>query len=308
MDEQKPTLMDSVKKIYSLESNKNRKFTIEITNKHNSIYIYAFYEDDLKNDEYEKEYKLEDLRKDKFLSIFESIDNIFEELINFFNIKISQIKLIEEQNKLIISIPLESDFLKHIILEINIKNKTIQEKYDELYNMIIKLKNENDNLNQNLSKNEKEINELKKCPFPIGAIYTQYPNCKEPKELWSKTDWELLNYNGAFFRSIGGKSLDFGKLQKEGLPNITGNKLLAWTDYSGGGIIMNPNTNIKESAIYSYQDSKYDSLYSPSSCSSKKPQHHNILGFNANRANSIYGNSENVTPENYAIKIWKRIS
>ena len=71
---------------------------------------------------------------------------------------------------------------------------------------------------------------------------------------------------------------------------------------------MNPNTNIKESAIYSYQDSKYDSLYTPSSCSSKKPQHHNILGFNANRANSIYGNSDNVTPENYAIKIWKRIS
>ena len=174
--------------------------------------------------------------------------------------------------------------------------------------MIIKLKNENNNLKKNLLKNEEEINELKKCPFPIGAIYTQYPKCKEPKELWSKTDWELLNYNGAFFRSIGGKSLEFGKLQKEGLPNITGNKLLGWTDYSGGGIIMNQHTNINESAIYSYQDSKYDSLYSPSSCSSKQPQHHNILGFNANRVNSIYGNSENVTPENYAIRIWKRIS
>ena len=58
--------MDSVKKIYSLESNKNRKFTIEITNKHNSIYIYAFYEDDLKKYDYEKEYTLEDLRKDKY--------------------------------------------------------------------------------------------------------------------------------------------------------------------------------------------------------------------------------------------------
>ena len=308
MDETKQTLMNSVKKIYSIESDKNRKFTIEITNKNNSIYIYTFYEGDLNKDEYEKEYQLEDLQKDKYLSILGSIDNIFKELTNFFNTKISEIKLIEDKNKLIINIPLESEILKHIIFEINIKNKTIQEKYDELYNMIIKLKNENNNLKKNLSKNEEEIKELKKCPFPIGAIYTQYPKCKEPKELWSKTDWELLNYNGAFFRSIGGKSLEFGKLQKEGLPNITGNKLLGWTDYSGGGIIMRPNTNIKESAIYSYQDSKYDSLYSPSSRSSKEPQHHNILGFNANRVNSIYGNSENVTPENYAIRIWKRIS
>lgn len=32
-----------------------------------------------------------------------------------------------------------------------------------------------------------------------------------------------------------------------------------------------------------------------------------ILGFNAIRSNSIYGNLNHVTPENYAIKIWKRI-
>ena len=143
---------------------------------------------------------------------------------------------------------------------------------------------------------------------PIGAVYTQYPNCKEPKELWEQTKWELLNYNGAFFRATGGNSLDFGKLQKEGLPNITGNKLLAWTDSSGGGIIMNGSTNINKSALYSYKDNNYYSYYYNSSLYSKDaPQHHNILGFNANRTNSIYGNSEHVTPENYAIKIWKRI-
>ena len=152
-----------------------------------------------------------------------------------------------------------------------------------------------------------EINELKKCPHPIGAVYTQYPNCKEPKELWEKTKWELLNYNGAFFRATGGNSSEFGKLQNEGLPNITGNKLLAWTDKTGGGIIMNGSTNINNSALYSYQDNNYYSFYYISNIYTKDTQHHNILGFNANRTNSIYGNSEHVTPENYAIKIWKRI-
>ena len=173
MDEAKSTLMNSVKKIYSIESDKNRKFTIEITNKYNSIYIYAFYEDDLNKEEYEKEYQLEDLKKDKYLSILGSIDNIFKELTNFFNTKISEIKLIEDKNKLIINIPLESEILKHIIFEINIKNKTIQEKYSELYNMIIKLKNENNNLKKNLSKNEEEIKELKKMSISYRSyIYS----------------------------------------------------------------------------------------------------------------------------------------
>ena len=101
--------------------------------------------------------------------------------------------------------------------------------------------------------------------------------------------------------------MDFGKLQNEGLPNIKGNKLLAWTDESGGGIIMDGRTDVNNSALYSYQDPKYYSYYYVSNLPSKSPSHHNILGFNANRANSIYGNSEHVTPENYAIKIWKRI-
>ena len=308
MDTPNSKVVEPIKKIYNLISNKDRKYSIEIKNYHNLISIYTFFEDDLKKDVYQKEYKLEKLQLNKYLSILDSIDEIYNEIINLFDIKLSQIKLIEETNKLIINIPLESIKIKDIILELDLKMKTTDEKYDELYNIIIKLKNENNNLKINLQKNEEEINELKKCPHPIGAVYTQYPNCKEPKELWSKTNWELLNYNGAFFRAVGGKSLNFGVLQKEGLPNITGNKLLAWTDYTGGGIIMNESTNLYKSALYSYQDSNYYSFYYSNPISSKEVQHHNILGFNANKANSIYGNSKHVTPENYAIKIWKRIS
>ena len=147
-----------------------------------------------------------------------------------------------------------------------------------------------------------------KCPYPIDSIYTQYPNCKEPKELWKNTNWEIIDYNGAFFRSVGGNSNEFGKIQNEGLPNIKGNKLLAWTDYTGGGIIMRENTNEKSSALYSYQDSKYYSFYYNDPISSKDNTHHNILSFDANRTNEIYGSSNHVTPLNYSIKIWKRTS
>ena len=305
-----PTSMEEIiKKNFTIISNKGRKHLIEISNCHNYIFLYTFFEDELKKEEYQKEYTLKELQTNKYFSLLDSIDDIFEELINLFNKKISEIKSLEETNKLIINIPLEGIKIKDIILYLNLKNKTTEEKYDELYSVIIKLKNENDKLKIAQKKNEEEINELKKCPHPIGAVYTQYPNCKEPKELWDKTNWELLNFNGAFFRAVGGKSLDFGKLQNEGLPNLIGDKLLAWTDYSGGGIIMNGSTNINNSVLYSYQDSKYDSFYYRSNLSTKDNKyHHNILGFNARRANSIYGNSEHVTPENYAIKIWKRIA
>ena len=282
------------KKNYSVISDKNNKYLIDIINNHNSISLYAMLESEIKNDEYQKEYKLEDFKTIKFLSILDSIDDIFEEIINFFDKKLSEIKIREETNKILINIPLEGVKIKDIILSLDLKIKSTEEKYNQLYNIILKLKD--------------EINELKKCPHPIGAVYTQYPKCKEPKELWDKTKWELLNYQGAFFRATGGNSLDFGKLHKEGLPNITGNKLLAWTDCTGGGIIMKESTNINKSALYSYKDNNYYSFYYISKDYTKdSPQHHNILGFNANRTNSIYGNSEHVTPENYAIKIWKRI-
>ena len=91
-------------------------------------------------------------------------------------------------------------------------------------------------------------------------------------------------------------------------PNITGNKLLSWRDYTGGGIIMCESTNDNSSALYSYHDSKYDSFYYSNPIKSNDIDHHNKLGFNANTTNKIYGNSNHVTPLNYFIKIWKRIS
>lgn len=59
-----------------------------------------------------------------------------------------------------------------------------------------------------LEKKFEEFNVVA-CPFPIGAVYTQYPRKKSPAELWTGTKWELLDYNGAFFRATGGNALPF---------------------------------------------------------------------------------------------------
>ena len=45
--------------------------------------------------------------------------------------------------------------------------------------------------------------------WPIGVIYTQYPQQKSPQELFPNTTWEEVNYSGAFFRASGGNAAAF---------------------------------------------------------------------------------------------------
>jgi hypothetical protein len=304
-----PPLKEAIKKTYNIISDKNKLFNIEIYNYHNSIYIYSFFQGEIIKEEYEKKFSDTELKMNKYLSLLDSIDEIFDEIINIFDKKTKEIKIFEDTNQITINLPLEGIKIKDIILVLDKKVKKTEETFEELYNLISILKTENNSLKQNQKNLEEKINKLEiRCPFPVDSIYTQYPNCKEPKELWKETNWEIIDFNGAFFRAVGGNSNEFGKIQNEGLPNITGNKLLAWTDSSGGGIIMGGNTNNNSSALYSYQDSNYYSFYYGNPISSKSDYHHNILGFNANRTNKIYGNSNHVTPLNYSIKIWKRIS
>lgn len=54
--------------------------------------------------------------------------------------------------------------------------------------------------------------------WPIGVIYTQYPQQKSPQELFPNTTWEEVNYGGAFFRASGGNAAAFnGGKQGQGI-------------------------------------------------------------------------------------------
>lgn len=57
--------------------------------------------------------------------------------------------------------------------------------------------------------------------WPVGSVYTQYPQQASPNELWgSFSTWEVVDYDGAFFRAAGGNANDFieksGNLVKQG--------------------------------------------------------------------------------------------
>ena len=86
-------------------------------------------------------------------------------------------------------------------------------------------------MNSNIIKNQSDINELNnklssieqtnfKAIFdlvrPIGDTYVQYPQQASPMELWgSFSTWQVVNYDGAFFRAEGGNANAF--IEKTGV-------------------------------------------------------------------------------------------
>lgn len=144
---------------------------------------------------------------------------------------------------------------------------------------------------------------LPDCPYPVGGVYTQYPQQEPPAKLWIGTTWEELDFSGAFFRAAGGNAEAFIEKsdvltkQAEGLPNITGT-------YSASEL----TEKVKD--VYStgcfYDAGNHPS--SPYNAHGDKDGAPAMIGFSASRSNSIYGRSAHVTPENFSIRILRRVS
>ena len=118
--------------------------------------------------------------------------------------------------------------MKNLQLKFQKKMKSYNQQIDNLFQLVNDFKQKIENLeikNKEIErKNKKLENKLKNnCPFPIGAVYTQFPGTESPNNLWKNTNCDLMNFYGAFFRANGGSSLEFNSgRQKAGLPNITG--------------------------------------------------------------------------------------
>ncbi len=76
---------------------------------------------------------------------------------------------------------------------------------------------------KNLAETKKELLEkLNKESIPIGFIYVQLPKDKAPTELWPSMTWHDISadYEGVFFRVVGGNAASFGQVQQEGAPRL----------------------------------------------------------------------------------------
>ena len=150
--------------------------------------------------------------------------------------------------------------------------------------------------------------------WPIGVIYTQFPQQKSPQELFPNTTWEVVNYDGAFFRAAGGNAAAFieksGVLSKQG-QSIQSHKHSA--SFSGnqqtGEVYLNNNTNGgspigKCSGIFSSIGSAPINLDSGSWTS--VPAGFRLSITPSGSVSIDKTGSTETKPANYTIRVWKR--
>ncbi len=104
--------------------------------------------------------------------------------------------------------------------------------------------------------------------------------------------WERLP-DGVFVRNAGGDAGAVGNVQGEGLPNIKGefSHIIGWKNKQGWN-----------GALYMVGD-RYGGDFRDSGSTAEF-----TIGFDASRSNGIYGASAHVTPYNYCVYMWRRIS
>ena len=136
--------------------------------------------------------------------------------------------------------------------------------------------------------------------YPVGSIYMSMTYF-DPGTVFGGS-WERLP-DGVFIRNAGGDAGAVGNVQGEGLPNITG-ETFGMLDHPSfhcwiGALRNDDRTNSLDVSQYRPGYVKGNLFYA---------DYFNRIKFNASWSNGIYGASAHVTPYNYCVYMWRRIS
>ena len=175
MDEAPLTLEKSFQ--LELLSDKNNSYSLEF-NLNSCIEIIANQINNIINKSYSNKYSFEEIRETKYFLQFDTFSEILDEI----KIRIDSNKIVikENENKLIINVPLPSTKNKEIIFELNPIIKSNNERLNELTDLIIKLNTEMNKIkNENMQSKNEEIINLKN---EIKQLNDKYNNL-EKKEI-----------------------------------------------------------------------------------------------------------------------------
>ena len=123
--------------------------------------------------------------------------------------------------------PLSLKLLAETVVELK---HSLQQTTSKLADTENKLAKTEKTLTSKLAQTETKLEKLKKENIPIGFTYVQLPKDKAPGELWPSMTWTDISseYEGVFFRVVGGGAGGFGVVQLENAPRLemvhTGNE------------------------------------------------------------------------------------
>ena len=150
----------------NLESNKNSKFKLKFENSNNKLNVCATNLTRIPIINYNKELTLEQIQENKFFSFCDNISEVINELTEIKNTKIE-----EENNHIILIIPINSKKIKEFIIKIEETQKSKEQKIEELYSIINELLIENKNLKSKVESLEEKFNqEIKELKSQINPL------------------------------------------------------------------------------------------------------------------------------------------
>lgn len=159
-------LFESLKDEYhtKIKSDKNNTFDVTIKNLTNILEINAYYQDEFRKNDFIRKYNYNELKYIKYLSLSDTIDEIYAELIYQIS-KNTPIIYENNYNEINISVPICHSKYKDISFTLNSKIKTENEVREELYDIIAdiqkKFKNFESEKKDLLCSYKKGIDELK---------------------------------------------------------------------------------------------------------------------------------------------------
>ena len=130
------------------------------------------------------------------------------------------------------------------------------------------------------------VNNLKTM-FPVGSVYIGTQSTCPMSTLISGSTWKLVSSGRALWTGTGSNG---NSTIEAGLPNITGDTGIAYFNTGGqvSGAFQPKNTVATRTHPH---DERRENIG---------------LVFDANKSNSIYGNSTTVQPPAYVVNVWRR--
>mgnify|MGYP002627270594 FL=1 len=135
------------------------KIVFRLKTKNDNLFITREIKVDLISQIYEGIISQKEIQKNKYFLQFDTLDEILDELV--LKSKSESPKVSKENESLILKISLSSSKFKDVEFILKPKSKNTEDKFKELYNMVIELKKENINLKQRLNKLEDENSQIK---------------------------------------------------------------------------------------------------------------------------------------------------
>ena len=188
-------MSNQIEQSFTITSEKNIQYLINISIKSENLFIEAKTKDSIQSILYKKLYSLDEIKSNKYFRMCESIEEVLFELKNILSHNLKNVKISENSNFLILTIPLPSFLIKEVVFNIDLILKSDKEEIADLYQKIeilyqkvkkIEDKNLNPNnhnvINQNL---EERINELENKNKKLED------ELKETKKLNKKYEEEL---------------------------------------------------------------------------------------------------------------------